>query len=90
MFKSTPAQKKFNATIKTTIVAKGWLGRARKNLNAKAGGLAGKAGNGNKTAIEMLALNKIKEDPENKTKNDDKTVVNKEHYFIEFIYCLID
>ena len=77
MFKSTPAQKKFNATIKTTIVAKGWLGRARKNLNAKAGGLAGKAGNGNKTAIEMLALNKIKEDPENKTKNDDKTVANK-------------
>lgn len=77
MFKSTPAQKKFNATIKTTIVAKGWLSRARKNLNAKAGGLAGKAGNGNKTAIEMLALNKIQEDPENKTKNYDKTVVNK-------------
>jgi hypothetical protein len=81
MFKSTPTQKKLNTTLKTTMVAKGWLNRARKNLGSNKNDSDGSNG---KTAIAMLTLKDIKEDTDSQATDDQQEKGAKQEKDNEF------
>lgn len=66
MFMSA-ATKKFRATIKTTIIAKRWLNRARANIRARNAKKAGIHAKESKCRVPMVSLKKINEEPEKRS-----------------------